>query len=251
MNQNTISMKLFISLVKKTIDVLVEYGKEIVQGVEASGLPELASSRSFIALKESYGKLVDGYNKERKSAYTEKLAALNDARKNSYRAMRITTQSFLYSEDEDEVSAAGLLDNLFKQNGTQFQNMSYSRISAQLRRLIESFSGSDAARAIALLKLYNKLLKLVNDEKAFEESYNASLEAKKTVQQINSATVVRKEFEKAMGRFTTYLEVILLENPSPQLESLCHSISRLNVAVDAHTLFLNDEVEVQSAAEKV
>lgn len=221
-------MKLFISLTKRLIDSLVGYGKEIIAYFENAGIPELLTAKPFLKAKDSYTRMVQGYMKARKNAYTELLFSLDALRDTAYRIFRTVIQGFLYSEVPAEVAAAQRLNVLFEQYGAEFLEMSYVKESAQLSKFILELQKPENTADIALLKQEPKMAKLLNAAKKFDDTYTLGIEDKAALAAFDSASVARREFEGDLRKLMVYVEAMMDAN-DPKWVALCQKIEAFNI----------------------
>lgn len=221
-------MKMIIALSKRLIDSIVGYGKEIIGYFENAEIPELLTAKPFIKVKESYGRMVQGYMKARKNAYTDMLFTLDALRDSAYRIFQTVMQGFLYSEVPAEVAAAQLLNRLFEQYGTDFLIYSYVKETAQMSKFIQELKKPEYAAAIATLKMGVKVTKLEDAEMKFEEAYTLSVKDKAAHAAYGSASVARREFVEDLHKLLVYAEATMDAN-DPKWVALCQNIKAFNI----------------------
>lgn len=236
-------MKLLISLTKRLIDSLVGYGKEIIGYFETAEIPELLTAKPFLKAKESYTRMVQGYMKARKNAYTELLFSLDAQRDSAYRIFRTVVQGLMYSEVPAEAAAAQRLNVLFEQYGAEFLDLSYVKETAQLSKFILEMQKPENAADIATLKQEPKMAKLVNAAKKFDDTYTLGVEDKAALAAYDSASVARREFEADLRKLMVYVEVMMDAN-DPKWVALCQKIEAFNIK------FEQNEAKTKNVANK-
>jgi hypothetical protein len=221
-------MKLLISLTRRLIDSIVGYGKEVISYFESAEMPELLTAKPFTKVKESYTRMVQGYMKARKNAYTELLFSLDALRDSAYKILQTVVEGLVYSEVPAEAAAAQLLKRLFDQYGNDFLIYSYVKETAQMSKFIQELKKPEYAAAIATLKQEPKMVKLEDAEKKFEETYTLSVEDKAAHAAYESASAARKEFEEDMRKMMNYVELMAM-NGDPKWLALCQKIEAFNI----------------------
>lgn len=221
-------MKMIIALSKRLIDSIVGYGKEVISYFESAEIPELLTAKPFTKVKESYTRMVQGYMKARKNAYTELLFSLDALRDSAYKILQTVVEGLVYSEVPAEAAAAQLLKRLFDQYGNDFLIYSYVKETAQMSKFIQELKKPEYAAAIATLKQEPKMVKLEDAEKKFEETYTLSVEDKAAHAAYESASAARKEFEEDMRKMMNYVELMAM-NGDPKWLALCQKIEAFNI----------------------
>lgn len=219
---------MIIALSKRLIDSLVGYGKEVISYFENAEIPELLTAKPYTRVKESYTLMVQGYMKARKNAYTELLFSLDALRDSAYRVFQSIVEGLVYSEVPAEAAAAQLLKRLFDQYGNEFLIYSYVKETAQMSKFLQELKKPEYAAAIATLKQEAKVVKLEDAEKKFEATYTLSVEDKAAHAAYESASAGRREFEEAMRKMMSYVELMAMDN-DPKWVALCQKIEAFNI----------------------
>jgi hypothetical protein len=221
-------MKLLISLTRRLVDSLVGYGKEIISYFEDSGIAELVTAKPFVKAKDSYTRMVQGYMKARKNAYTDQLFTLDVQRDAAYRILRTVLQGFLYSEVPAEVAAAQRLNVLFEQYGAEFLDASYVKETAQLSKFLLELKKPENVADAATLKLTGKVDKLVDAAKKFDDTYSLSVDDQVARAAFDSATEARRDFEAELHRLMVYVEA-MMDAADPKWVALCQKVEAFNI----------------------
>jgi hypothetical protein len=221
-------MKLLISLTKRLIDSLVGYGKEIIGYFEAAEIPELLTAKPFLKAKDSYTRMVQGYLKARKNAYTELLFSLDAQRDSAYRIFRTVVQGLMYSEVPAEAAAAQRLNVLFEQYGAEFLELSYVKETAQLSKFILELQKPENTASIATLKQEPKMTKLLNAAKKFDDTYTLGVEDKAALAAFDSASEARRDFEGDLRKLMVYVEA-MMDASDLKWVALCQKIEAFNI----------------------
>jgi hypothetical protein len=221
-------MKLLISLTSLLIDSLFAYGKEIIGYFANAGVPELLTSKPYLAAKEAYARMEQGFKKARKNAYTQELQELDAERVQVFKAIRKLVTGYLHSDEEEEVAAAKRIDALLDHFGADFLWLSYAKKTASISKFLSEIKSAEYAPSVAVMRMESKVTKLDTVEGKFERSYTLSVEDKAAHDAVESASDSRREFEQAVRKLMSYLEVKMMEDENPKLEALGRSITAYN-----------------------
>ncbi len=225
-------MKLMISLTKRLIDSLVGYGKELIGYFEDAGIPEVLTSKPFLMVKESYETMCNGYMKARKNAYTDLLFTYDTGRDNAYRAFRSIVQGLVYSDVPAQAAAALQINRLFDQYGSDFLEFSYIKETGKMTSFIQDLKKPENATCVATLQQESKVLKIEDFENKFESTYSLSVGDKAARDAYDSASAARTEFELAVRKLMSYVDLKMMESTDPKWQALCQKIVAFNTTFE-------------------
>lgn len=197
-----------------------------------SAVSETFDLSAVIAPLESvFLRFETAYKRERKSEYTAKLAAADEARDRAYLALRHYLVACSYASVEGYQAAADTLLSILKRLGWSMQLASYQTESSRLGNLVAELGQEENAALLTTVQGTAWLERLMTAADAFEAIFQQKLTAE-AADTNTSAYRLRKVLQEQIEMSLSWLEVQQQFNPSDKLTTLIGQVDELI----AHTM---------------
>lgn len=161
----------------------------------------VANHPLLLALETLYATYDDVYGKLTYSGKGKEVAAADAVRDVAFRNMKAFLNGYRKLPSAPNQKDAEDLYRIFKTHGLQIDRMSYSAQTAQMKKLIEELMRSENATKINALSLGTAFTELNDAQEDFEDLFADQAEANADLRQMQSATGIRHQLEKALRAY--------------------------------------------------
>ncbi|GET28117.1 DUF6261 family protein [Prolixibacter sp. SD074] len=190
----------------------------------SSGTFDLAAVIS--PLGSVFLKFEAAYKKERKSEYTAKLAAADEARDRAYLALRHYLVACSYASVEGYSAAADTLLTIFSRLGWSMQKAGYQTESSRLGNLIAELQTDENVALLTTAEATPWLERMMTAADAFEAIYQQKL-ATDAADDTISAYRLRKVLQQQIEISLSWMDVQQQFNKSDELTTLIGQVNEL------------------------
>lgn len=171
--------------------------------------------------KNNYNLLL---NKQVYSGKGEKVAALDEARDKSYKAMKTYLKSYIGMPTLPNYEDAVALYDVFKQNNLNLDKKSYADQSVLLDKLIADLDKTENKERLTRLNLATAFADLKTKQETFSHLISEQTEANAELRLTKSASAVRKDLERVIR---DYLGFITAMKSQPDWSALYTELSEV------------------------
>ncbi len=184
---------------------------------------ELNLTNETAELKDGIARLDDSLSRSMRSDYTEKLTHASELCHRSIRFLTLHTQSYMYSQQAEEVEAGKMLYGIIKQHVADINRIGYVREMAKIKALHTELQQDKYKAATKKLKLESQIKHLIDSRNTFEALYLEKNESEKGKKDILSTDESSHIIFQALKKIIDKINAHLLLTPSETLDSLAHS----------------------------
>jgi hemoglobin-like flavoprotein len=190
-----------ITLSKLTTKNLATLAQRIINSSQDGNYTVVANHPLLISLQSVYAEYDSVYTKSIYSGKGMDVAEADRERDEAFSTLKAFLNGYRKLPSAANRQAAQDLYAIFKQYGLDIDRMSYSSETAQMKKLLETLETTENAQKITALSLTAAFTELKTKQESFEMLFAEQAEANADLRLMASATIVRKNLEKAIKAY--------------------------------------------------
>lgn len=203
-NKNTL---MTISLTKLSTKELAATMQRVIEASKKGNYKLSGSNTLLSVLEEEYAIYNEVFAKTTFSGKGKEVADADKQRDEAYNLIRNYLKHLSPMTLMPNYENAIALYNILKQLGLGLANLNYAEQTAQMQKLIETLDTDSNKALLTSLNLLPTFEDLKKKQEAFEKVYFLQAEANAMLRQSQSATSIRKNAEKALRDYLSYLTI--------------------------------------------
>lgn len=185
-----------ITLSKLGTKDLATLAQRTISSSQSGSYTVVAGHPLLSSLASSYAQYDEVYAKLTFSGKGKEVAQADKDRDIAYRNLKAFLNGYRKLPSAPNVQSAVDLYKVFETYGLDIDEMSYSKETAQMKKLIEDLEKSENVQKLASLSLTAAFNEMKGNQRAFEELFAVQAEANAGLKLTKSATQLRKDLEK-------------------------------------------------------
>ncbi|GAA5083035.1 hypothetical protein GCM10023210_01080 [Chryseobacterium ginsengisoli] len=195
-----------ISLVRLSTKDLATLAQRIISNIQSGKYPVITNHPLTATLQTSYTEYDKVYTKQIYSGKGKDVATADHERDVAYNNMKAFLNGYRKISSVANYQIAEDLYGIFKRFGLDLDRLSYSKQTAQMKKLIETLEMPENMQKISLLSLNVAFMDMKTKHEYFEAQFADQAEANADLRQMTSAS--RRDLEKNLKSYINLLTVM-------------------------------------------
>lgn len=197
-----------ISLVRLSTKDLATLAQRIISNSQSGKYPVISNHPLTTTLQISYTEYDKVYTKQIYSGKGKDVATADHERDVAYNNLKAFLNGYRKLSSVANYQLAEDLYDIFKRFGLDLDRLSYSKQTAQMKKLIEELETPENMQKISLLSLNVAFMDMKTKHEDFEAQFADQAEANADLRQMTSASAIRKDLEKNLKSYINLLTVM-------------------------------------------
>ena len=194
-----------LALTNLTTKNLATLAQRLINSSKTGNYTLVENHPLLLALEASYAQYDEVYSKLTYSGKGNDVVELDIRRDRIFINLKLYLDAYRRMDTLQNYQDAEKLYSIFKLFGLDIPKMSYSAASAQLKKLIEELEQANNLQRIIRLSLLPAFEELKDAQTNFEILFAEQAEANADLRKSSSASVLRKELEKDLRAYLSFI----------------------------------------------
>ncbi len=197
-----------ITLARLSTKDLATLAQRIISNIQSGKYPVITNHPLTATLQTSYTEYDKVYTKQIYSGKGKDVATADHERDVAYNNLKAFLNGYRKLSSVANYQFAEDLYGIFKIFGLDLDRLSYSKQTAQMKKLIETLEMPENMQKISLLSLNAAFADMKTKHEYFEAQFADQAEANADLRQMTSASAIRKDLEKNLKSYINLLTVM-------------------------------------------
>lgn len=190
-----------ITLSKLSTKDLATLSQRIINSSESGNFPVISDHPLLTDLKTMFADYDEVYTKQIYSGKGVNVAEADRERDNAFRVLKNFLNGYRKMTTLSNYQFAEDVFQIFRLYGIDMDKESYSRQTAQMKKLIEELETSENIQKLNALSLLPAFNEMKSKHEAFELIFAEQAGANANLRQMKNASVIRRDLEKILKSF--------------------------------------------------
>lgn len=218
-----------LSYSKISVKDLAALAQRVIETAKASEIEEVKTHLFLSKLESVYNEYYSTISKQSTSGKGKSVAQADKQRGKIFSDMKLFLEGYIRIPSMPHHNDAVALHNDFKSWGASINKLSYAEQTIQLSKLIDALSVQEQQERIKNIGLNITFHQLKTSNQEFKEVYDEQAEINSKLKGTPSATIKRKDLQKALKRF---IDLVTLMHESNQWTPLYLKLNEFAKAVN-------------------